>query len=114
MEQNCAGTTSGSVAHSCVTQPSTTLLHDCILHHDTSMVQAFHIALQISPSPRMCKWDPIKETLAMTLVGKQSLNLFFSLIDALSQGYTNLQSLVKCLDHKGIVSDTVCSQARLC
>ncbi len=34
--------------------------------------------------------------------------------DTLSQGYTNLQSLVKCLDHRGIASDTVCSQARLC
>ena len=34
--------------------------------------------------------------------------------DTLSQGYTNLQSLVKCLDHRVIASDTVCSQARLC
>ena len=37
----------------------------------------------------------------------------FSLLDwisdTLSQGYANLQSLVKCLDHTGIVSDTVCS-----
>jgi len=34
--------------------------------------------------------------------------------DTLSQGYTNLQSLVKCLDHRGIASDTVRIQARLC
>ena len=39
--------------------------------------------------------------------------------DTLSQGYTHLQSLVKCLDHRGIASITVCSQAtcwpwRLC
>ena len=34
--------------------------------------------------------------------------------DTLSQGYTTLQSLVKCLDHRGIVSNTVCIQARLC
>ena len=34
--------------------------------------------------------------------------------DTHSQGYTNLQNLVKCLDHRDIVSDTVCSQARLC
>ena len=27
------------------------------------------------------------------------------------QGYTNLQSLVKCLDHRDNVSDTACSQA---
>ncbi len=27
--------------------------------------------------------------------------------------YTNLQSLVKCLDHRGIALDTACSQARL-
>ena len=33
--------------------------------------------------------------------------------DALSQGYTNLQSLVKCLDHRNIVSDTVCIQAKV-
>ena len=30
--------------------------------------------------------------------------------DTLSQGHTNLQSLVKFLDHRGIASDTVCSQ----
>ena len=34
--------------------------------------------------------------------------------DTLSQGYTNLQSLAKCLEHRSIASDTVCSQARLC
>ena len=33
--------------------------------------------------------------------------------DTLSQGYTSLQSLVKCLDHRNIVSDTVCSQAKV-
>ena len=34
--------------------------------------------------------------------------------DTLSQGYTDLQSLVKCLDDRGIVLvlDTICSQAR--
>ena len=43
----------------------------------------------------------------------------FSLIDWISdtrsQGYTDLQSLVKCLDHRGIVLvlDTVCSQAKV-
>ncbi len=30
-----------------------------------------------------------------------------------SQGYTDLQSLVKCLDHRDIVSDTACSQAKV-
>ena len=33
--------------------------------------------------------------------------------DTRSQGYTDLQCLVKCLDHRGIVLDTVCSQARV-
>ena len=33
--------------------------------------------------------------------------------DTLSQEYTNLQSLLKCLDHTNIVSDTVCSQAKV-
>ena len=33
--------------------------------------------------------------------------------DTLSQGYTDLQSLVKCLDHRDIVSDTGCSQAKV-
>ena len=33
--------------------------------------------------------------------------------DTRSQGYTDLQSLVKCLDHRNIVSDTACSQARV-
>ena len=33
----------------------------------------------------------------------------------LSQGYTDLQSWLKCLDHSGVVLvlDTVCSQARV-
>ena len=33
--------------------------------------------------------------------------------DTRSQGYTDLQSLVKCLDHRFIVSDTACSQAKV-
>jgi hypothetical protein len=33
--------------------------------------------------------------------------------DTRSQGYTDLQSLVKCLDHRDIVSDTACSQAKV-
>ena len=41
----------------------------------------------------------------------------FSLIDWISdtrsQGYTDLQSLVKCLDHRDFVSDTACSQAKV-
>ena len=39
--------------------------------------------------------------------------LIYWIPDTLSQGYNNLQTLVKCLDHRGIASDTVCSQARL-
>jgi hypothetical protein len=31
--------------------------------------------------------------------------------DTLSQGCTNVQSLVRCLDHRGVASATVCSQA---
>ena len=34
--------------------------------------------------------------------------------DTLSKGYTDLQTLVKCLDHRGFASDTVCVQAWLC
>lgn len=41
-----------------------------------------------------------------------------SLIDwtsyTLSQGHTDWQSLVKCLDHRNIMSETGCSQAKLC
>ena len=33
--------------------------------------------------------------------------------DTLFQGYTNLQSLVKCLDPRDVVSDTVCSQTKV-
>ena len=33
--------------------------------------------------------------------------------DTRSQGYTGLQSLVKCLDHRALMSDTVCSQAKV-
>ncbi len=33
--------------------------------------------------------------------------------DALSQGYTDLHSMVKCLRHRDIVSDTGCSQAKV-
>ena len=48
----------------------------------------------------------------LSLLGHISLIGWVS--DTLSQGYTNLQSLVKCLDHRVIVSvlNTVCSQAR--
>ena len=34
-------------------------------------------------------------------------SLIYWISDTLSQGYTNLQSLVKCLDHRGIASDTI-------
>ena len=34
--------------------------------------------------------------------------------DTHCQGYTELQSLIKCLDHRDIALVTVCSQARLC
>jgi len=44
-----------------------------------------------------------------------SVQMLLSLIgwisDTLSQGYTYLQSLVKCLDHRDTASDMVCSQA---
>ena len=40
-----------------------------------------------------------------------SLQVWIS--DTLSQGYTILQSLVKCLYHTDIALHTVCSQARL-
>ena len=45
---------------------------------------------------------------------KPAVPLIGWISDTLSQGYTDLQSLVKCLDHRGIVLvlDTVCSQAR--
>ena len=44
------------------------------------------------------------------------LSLIDWISDTRSQGYINLQSLVKCLDHRGVASGTytVCSQARLC
>jgi len=42
---------------------------------------------------------------------------YISLIDWISDtrshGYTDLQGLVKCLDHRDIVSDTACSQAKV-
>ncbi len=43
------------------------------------------------------------------------LSLIGWISDTRSQGYTDLQSLVKCLDHRGIVLvlDTVCSQAKV-
>ncbi len=41
------------------------------------------------------------------------LSLIDWISDTLSQGYTDLQSLVKCLDHRDIVSDTGCSQAKV-
>ena len=43
------------------------------------------------------------------------ISVWFSSIDwiseKVSQKYTDMQSLVKCLDHRVIVSDTACSQA---
>ena len=47
------------------------------------------------------------------VVHSESVSLIGWVSDTLSQGYTELQSLVKCLDHRGIVLvlDTVCSQA---
>ncbi len=45
--------------------------------------------------------------------GNTCVSLVDWISDTLSQGYTNLQSLVNCLDHRNIVSDTVCSQAKV-
>ena len=44
----------------------------------------------------------------------EAISLIDWISDTLSQGYTNLQSLVECLDHRGIASDTAYSQARVC
>ena len=56
-------------------------------------------------------YDP---TLQSTTACHVKVCLIGWMSDTLSQTYTDLQSLVKCLDHGGIVLvlDTVCSQAR--
>ena len=46
-------------------------------------------------------------------VGHKYVSFIGWISNTLSQGYTYLQSLVKCLDHKNIVSDTVCNQAKV-
>jgi len=45
---------------------------------------------------------------------KQLTSLIKGISDTRPQGCTDLQSPVKCLDHRGILSDTVCSHASLC
>ena len=57
-------------------------------------------------SKKQDTWDAVPRGSALSLID--------SISDTLSQGHPNLQSLVKCLDHRGTASDTVCSQARLC
>ena len=47
------------------------------------------------------------------MCGFISVPLIDWISDTLSQGYINLQSLVKCLGHRSIVSDAVCSQAKV-
>ncbi len=59
---------------------------------------------------QLCQ-NPVKVVMPVLAI---CVSLIDWISDTLSQGYTNLQSLVKCLDHRGIASDTVCSQARLC
>jgi len=56
--------------------------------------------------------DCALEIILLTARNFFSVPLIDWISDTLSQGYTNLQSLVKCLDHRNIVSDTVCSQAK--
>jgi len=46
-------------------------------------------------------------------VALQSASLIDWISDTRSQGYTDLQSLAKCLDDRDIVSDTACSQAKV-
>jgi len=54
------------------------------------------------------------EQLKVTVAASQlSDSLTDWMSDTRSQGYTDLQSLVKCLDHRVIVSDTACSQAKV-
>ncbi len=61
------------------------------MHHNSSMPNRLR-EVQISAGPMARFLDRISDTR--------------------SQGYTSLQSLVKCLDHRNIVSDTACSQAK--
>ncbi len=45
-------------AFQCTAQSNTTL-HDCILYHNISMIQARDQALQISAALGTCIWDPV-------------------------------------------------------
>ena len=68
-------------------------------HYDEKSLSAFHVGLENA------KLSCARAIRLLSLTGWIS--------DTLSQGYTDLQSLVKCLDHRNSVSDTGCSQAKV-
>ncbi len=69
----------------------------------TAKMLKAHLALQ-------CQSQALKSDL---FLNRHSRFLIVQIPDTCSQGRTDLQSLVKCLDHTIILSDTVCSHARL-
>ncbi len=62
--------------------------------------------------PQLTEWYSAVSGLGSS---SETLSLIDRISDTRSQGYTDLQSLVTCLDHRGIVLvlDTVCSQAKV-
>ncbi len=83
------------------------------MHYKLHMISAYDNAFQALP---VLNGDTQLQQLRrhQVKVRCKHFSLTDWISDTLSQGYANLQSLVKCLGHRDIASDTVCSQARLC
>ena len=83
---------------------------DCKHNATTSNATPLRIAIvQTCRSYSCCKLPNYKQRTQQL----QWLSLIDWNSDTLSRGYSNLQSLVKCLDHRGVASNTVCSQAAM-
>ena len=56
----------------------------------------------------------LEQSISSLVCRTPEVPLIYWVSDTLSQGYTNLQSLVNRLDYKDFASDAVCSKARSC
>ncbi len=73
----------------------------------------FHSCLSGSNSRPACPYN-CSVVLQKNIAYDVPTSLIDWISDTLPKGHTTLQSLVNCLVHRGIASDTVCSQAGLC
>jgi hypothetical protein len=81
---------------------------DALVMHDPKLDLHHQVLRSIADSLLLLQLVPFDKSTCLP-----GVSLIDWISDTRSQGCTNLQSLVKCLDHRDIVSDTVCSQAKV-